>query len=370
MNFFLLYRMPEELSIVDNNGNEPENICNNSSQQPNWLMDPTVYLDEYLTGAHLIFGAIGIPSNLFVGGFIISLERLHTPRNLLWIGVGFSNLFILIFHILEVLTVQLSSSILGDFCAWIKHLPDLTLLLNAFLSLLERYLCVKHSAWYKSHITNKRILTGQVGVFLVLCLSFKNRHLFESVSVGWPSNLSDLNVVSSFTSIGIVLCFAIHMTVLFISIKSYPPMFNVDHHISLRRMGGNSPDDSQIMSLGDEEIFNNISSPFVKIGEDRVSRMDLEGARLVSGSLLCMMLLSTPTVLLLVILDGCLQCGSQAELSDCTRLAQYFYYSLGLISAHCCFISPFCVVFFCREINSALKERFSVYFSRIFTQRN
>ena len=361
----------EELLSVDN-GNGTNNNC--SLLEQNWLMDPALYLDEYLSGVHLICGGVGIPFNLLVGSFIISLQRLHTSRNLLWIGVGLSNLFILMFHFLEVLAAQWSSSIVRDICAWFNGLPYLTLLLTSFLSLLERYFCVKHSAWYKNHVTNGRIVASQLGSFIFLFLAFKGRHLFGAVPIRWQSNPTDLNVLSSFVVAGFVLCFVSQMAVWMTSLRNYPAAeMDHRHHISLRRIRIESPDLGQFMSSDADEESNssgNTNSPFVKIGGERVSRMDLEGARIVSGSFLLLLVLAAPSFLLLIILDGCLQYGSPEELSACTGLVQNFYYFRGLIPVHCCSISPFVVVIFSRDVNAALKERLSVYSRRIFVKRN
>ena len=328
----------------------------NSSQQ-NWLMEPALYLNEYLTGVHIICGGIGIPFNLFVGTFIVALERLHTSRNLFWIGVGLSNLFILIFHLLEVIAAQWPSPLIRVVCAWFNGLPYLTLLLSYFLSLLERYLCVRHSIWFKRHITNGRIVVSQLGSFLFLFLAFKGRHLFGAVPICWQSNPTDLNVLSSFVVSGFFLCFVVHLAVVFTSNRNYPPaeIDQQQRHISSQRVSGNFDPDQ---SPGDEESnLRGNSSPFVRIGEERVSRADIEGARIVSGSFLILLFLAAPSFFLLVTLDGCLQYGLPEELSGYTGLAQNLYYFRGLIPVHCSSISPFIVVFFCRDINSALRQR-------------
>ena len=321
--------------------NETHQGSNFSHQ--NWLIDPAYYLNGYLSTVHLICAVIGIPLNLCVGAFVLALERLNTRRNFLWIGAGLSNLFLLAFNLLQVLAVQWSSPVVRAICVWFDGLPCLTLFLNSFLCLVERYLCVKHSAWYKLHVTNERIVAFQLGSFLVLGLAFKGRHLFGTE----PPLLtpSYLYLLSNFVAVGFVFCFASQMAVWIASLPNYPAA-EFDHPISLRRSAG---------QFDDESDSSNSLSPFVRIGKERVSRMDLRAACIVSGSCLSLLILSAPSFILLLILNG--RPGSPEELLGRHSLVQSFFYCSGLISVHCCLISPLLVAIFSRDINSALRER-------------
>jgi len=77
-------------SLSENRSSDEENNIALS------LLSPAFFMDEYLTSFHILFAVIGIPLNLLLAGFIIFLERLQSPRNFIWIGIGFSNIFILI----------------------------------------------------------------------------------------------------------------------------------------------------------------------------------------------------------------------------------------------------------------------------------
>jgi len=51
--------------------------------------------------AILVFASVGIPLNSLIAFVIISMERLHKPRNIFWLGVIFSNLFALVTSLIE-----------------------------------------------------------------------------------------------------------------------------------------------------------------------------------------------------------------------------------------------------------------------------
>jgi len=66
--------------------------------------EEAVYMDTILAAGHLICVFCGMPINLIIILLIIVRRRLRRqPRNLIWIGIGFSNIFVLITNSFELI---------------------------------------------------------------------------------------------------------------------------------------------------------------------------------------------------------------------------------------------------------------------------
>ena len=330
--------------------NDVDNASSSSKEQ--WMLNPSLYINGYLSISHLVFTSIGIPLNLFVMGIIIALKRLHLQRTFTWLGVGFSNLLVFALHLAELQAVHWPSSSADKLCALLKDLPYFSLILNHFLSFLERHLCIKHSNWCRRHITSCWIvLAAQFGSFVVFFVIFKGRHLSNSFPLQWQMGSADLAFGLYLALPTFVLCLTTQVALWAISRWAYPSA--KDNHIALRQFGGNAQDPQWM-----EE--NEGSSPFVHIGCERVSRLDVEAARNLTASGLIIVIFFIPYVASLIHLAGCL--AEEATSPD--RAAQLFYYARELISIPCSSISPISFVIQSQDIRSALRDRRLRWFLR------
>ena len=171
-------------------------FSNSSLQSDKWLLDPSLYFDDFLSMFHLMCAGIGIPLNFGVAIIIVGSRRLRSHRTVTWLGVGFSNIFLLTFHGLEVLAVHWPKSVASQICSSIHDLIFPTLVLGSFLYLLERQLCLKFSSWYKSHATSYwYVVAGQIGSFVILLLAIKGRLLFGAEPFQWPWRLFEFKIL-------------------------------------------------------------------------------------------------------------------------------------------------------------------------------
>ena len=143
-------------TIIAMNDSNKESSSINGSHQTNFeeLLNYFPYIDGYLKTSHLIMTAIGIPLNLGVIALVVGMKRLHLQRTFTWLGVGFANVFLLLYHLIELHSVSWPSPVAKKICFAIRGLPYMVLLLGNLLSFLERQICIKYSKWYKLHITN------------------------------------------------------------------------------------------------------------------------------------------------------------------------------------------------------------------------
>jgi len=83
----LLIRWIWRQASDDTNGQKPFEIHH--------IFDAVHYIDDFMYICGIVFFLISVPLNLILIGAIVLLKRLHLPRILLWLGTGFSNIFIL-----------------------------------------------------------------------------------------------------------------------------------------------------------------------------------------------------------------------------------------------------------------------------------
>lgn len=328
-----------------------------------WLLDPALYLDEYLVMSHLVCALVGIPANLLVAAVVLGWERLHLQRNFAWLGVLFSNVFVLAFNAAEVVAALWPSPVVGQICSLTNGLPCPALVLSYFFSLLDRHLCLKHAKWYKRHVTSCwTVLAAQLGSFVILCLVIKGRHLFGSAPIRWQSGPADLTVLGSCFLAGFVLCLAGQAAVWTTSRRDYPSAV-ADHRHHATSLAKDPAEEEEIDDDDDQQGPAR-SSPFVRIGEERISRLDLEAARTATTSVLIFMGFFIPSLISLALLVSCVhhQPGDDedvdgGEAADCSHWGRIFFRSRGIIPIHCASISPFILVILSRDVRAALRDK-------------
>ena len=332
---------------------------NDTNSRSIFLVDPTIYLDGYLCASHFTCAAIGIPINFLLMGFITGLERLRSQRHVIWLSVGFSNIFVLLFHLMEMLATHWASAPAEKICAWLYGLPYMALFLNHFLSFIERHLCLKHSKWYKTHVTNGWIVSVQIGSFLLLGLIIKGHLIFGSAQdrsgVQWKMNPAQVGIVSSIILAWFILCLVGQTAVWIHTSRKYPSAAVC--RLRMQRLAVSS-NGNVVQSIDDDVMDDNCSSQFVQIGEERISRLELEAGRSVTISGVALLITATPALVTLILVAACLTYYVPVEeLKSCSQLTKIFFYLRGLIPVYCSSIDPALFVTCRREIRSALRDK-------------
>ncbi len=165
------------------------------------LMIPVHHMDPYLSTIHIGFASIGIPMNLLVAGTIIFTGKLQAPQNIAWLGVGFSNIFVLTGFVVEVLAEARGEN---SFFMSLYHstvgLTTASLILNLHLFLLERHLFVRCNSFYKKYVNNAGILAVQTICFVLISLILKGSILYQSFSQSFKRILNEMDVALALSS--------------------------------------------------------------------------------------------------------------------------------------------------------------------------
>ncbi len=281
-------------------------MVDESNSSLNTLMNPAYYMDDYLSTGYATLAALGVPVNLLVAGPIIFLKRLHSPRNIVWLGVGFSNILFLLSFLLEVAYARSEGSAPWQiYFEILSGLPNASLVLNLHLSLLNRYVMLHYPLWYKQNVTNSLIVIGQLCSFLFLFLILKGRFFFNPPKLQKEFSLDKLMSSLVWVIIGMATLF---LTFLFspknkMEQEDLNANENVSHHdvkepINTDGNSANKQKDSNVISIHDEysavRYQKNVDGPnatksdtdnsgresvhFVRIKSIRLSRLDLEAA--------------------------------------------------------------------------------------------
>ena len=242
-----------------------------------------------------------------------------------------------------------------------------------------RLLCLKYSNLYKRFFSSSWIVViVELGAFLIFFLSIKGRELFGSTPSQWhSSSSSDVKVLSSFFLACLILGSASQAALWTTSGRNHPPA--IVEHLELRAINNNerhSPNETdQQVVPGDEE--SNLESNdrnrsvFVRIGEGRVSRTDVEVARGAATSFATLLVMAVPSLVVLFLFSGCLrQHDTLDDLFHCDRLVRTYVYSRALIPIYCSIPSPVIFILFSRDIRWAIRDKFSKIFIAVQNTRH
>ena len=139
------------------------------------LYNLDVKLFVLFVGARVFSCVIGIPLNAFLAVNIIRLRRLHSkPRNIFLLAIIFSNLFIFIPTIVQLIYLYYPLESLGQFFVFIEGLPLAHLLLNFSIALCVKYAAFRNPLWHreKANVSNAVYLLVFCSVTVTCLLKF------------------------------------------------------------------------------------------------------------------------------------------------------------------------------------------------------
>ena len=177
-------------------------------------------MDAFLATNHVVCNLVGLPLNLLTTTYIVLTRRMHQTRNILWLGVAFSNMLILVTHLVEFYAYQFQCETAQKIIIFMAGLPYASLMLNLFFSLLDRYISVAHSAWYKRNVNITWIASGQIGCFAVFCVLMKGHYLLEIIPIPSGLTITEIKIVSIVGSATLLLC-VIGYIFVYVKVASY-----------------------------------------------------------------------------------------------------------------------------------------------------
>ena len=337
-------------------------------------------MDGFVATNNVICGVVGFPLNLFTAVFIIFKPRLHHTRNIVWLGVAFSNLLILLEHLFEFYAYQFHSETAKEVFSLVAGLPYTSLMLNLFFLLVDRYVSIAHSAWYKRSVSITWIVSGEIGCFSILCVLMKGPYLVELIPFPAALTITKIKFSSVFGFITLSLCAAGQAFVYF-KVKYYLDL-EKDAATSLsshkraqyndfaRERLANNTQTAEFISESSLEGFRHHAvaaslqnrpvtpSPFfIIIGNETISRLELKAAHhaVDSVSLFFVFFLPAVTALMFAISAGC-SSASDLIRQECSTSLWFLTYTRGLMVFYI-ILSPIFFVIRSHDLSQTLHRK-------------
>lgn len=321
------------------------------------LMHPTSYMDNYLPIFYVIFAAFGIPINLTVAGVIIFLKRLHSPRNIIWLGVGFSNILILLGFILEFISSRMETASISSWKMYFNltaGLPTASLFVNLHLSLLNRYVSFHHPIWYKRSITNSRIIIGQIISFGLIFLILKGRYLFDPMFEPDLFSLDNIVPLIIMNTLGMLFTYLIYRLV-FAKANMTERDHNIEQsHFAVRYQ--KSAEDPNGIKHGEEESVH-----FIRIGGKRISRLEMEASTSMFFSIKSFFAFGFPALFsFLMLFTFCIRVPDGEPSTFCSVFSRVSFYIRGiLLGFYSSFFNPVSFVIHSSDFIDVLSQKIS-----------
>ena len=334
-----------------------EAVDNSTSYAPVFHFLP---MNDFVAAINVICSVVGIPMNVLTAVIILLKSRLHQTRNVLWLGVAFSNVLILLYHLVETYAYQFQSEAAEKIFILVLGLPHGSLALNLFLSLVDRYVCIAHSVWYKRKVTTAWIISVQIGCFSILCVLTKGHYLLQSIPLPEELAITNMKIIGIVGLIIVSLC-TVGQAFLYFKVKHYLDLgknadTSVSSHIRAQYnykarqpqannmqttefMGGETPqeenslDDFQRHRAAAASLQNRpatTSSFFIQVGNNKISRLELKSALLTVDSILLSLLFSLPSLVALLFAISA-DCFSVNMVQKCSPYLWALTYTRGFL---------------------------------------
>ena len=236
------------------------------------------------------------------------------------------------------------------FGAKICGLPCIAIFASNFFSNVERHVCLNYSKWYKRYITNCwKDLAAQVMacLFILYIVSKFGRQWFASFQSEIVNMLS-MKIDGNSVLVIFAICFLAQMVLWTISPWTCPPPETQDIELEIATVNN---------SCNTENVISN-DSPFVHIGRNYSSRLDVEAARTSNIIGLVHLISFAPCFISWAHVVKCFQQHSPEDISlKCSTTIQIFFYLRELVAIPCFLFDPIFLVYQNPEIRKALWER-------------
>ncbi len=226
--------------------------------------------------------------------------------------------------------------------SFVAGLPYASMMLNLFFTLIDRYISITYSTWYKQNVTIGWIVSIPIAGFSTIVVVMKSPYLFELVPFTLRLSLFDVKFTSIFGVVIFILCI-ISQIFVYIKIKRYVAIKKrsereatvettlvtreAEHYFTGeenansgsesmeeditqdRSLGSHQPAQALQVSLVTRRTLSTYSTRhFFRHGTQTISRLELEAARHGVDSITLFCVLGFPIVvtLALAFFSGCI----------------------------------------------------------------
>ena len=180
-----------------------------------------IQLDTTRSACHLFLVIVGLPLNIFVAVVIISFQRLHKPRNILWLGVTIANSLTLLTILFEFFASHLQSETVCKIFISVTGIAYTWLLFNLLLALIDRYLAIVHTLAHRKKVTVKRVIITQTIGFVIIVFLIKFHFITGLVPLTCADKIPEHSKIIAISNILLVSKCLIAHVVVYLKSKRY-----------------------------------------------------------------------------------------------------------------------------------------------------
>lgn len=293
----------------------------------------------------LLCSIIGIPLNGLMAVAVLRLRRLHSkPRNIFLMGITVSNLLAFVPPILEIIYYFLPNELLCLAFVFTNRLPDVYLLLNIFLSLMDRYVAIRYPLWHRKKVTVLHVFVGLVFSFTLITVISKFFYIFRLVPLRCQINRVAYRTVILVCLFLFILCVASRVIVYLqtrkllrdqrssnFPIRSHPPE-EIMEMVALS-INNDAADISARPAVEFSAALPTVIDLGVRVDQRMLHKMELDATKTLVAGVTSLFVLCCPAFILYLSLAICRL--SSAEFSCSSKFSWMFSYlkQLGLIHA-------------------------------------
>lgn len=302
------------------------------------LMWSPMNTDIQLITFKIICTMIGLPLNVFVAVVILRLKRLRSkPRNIFLLGIILSNLTSHVPALSEIINFFYPDIVLCQvFIAFIS-LPDSYLLLNIFLSLMDRYVAIRYPLWHREKVTVRRVALWLSVAFALATLTNKWPHVALMVPITCELDITISRISGIMMTLLFLLCLVARVTV-YVQTKNLLR----EHQQNLAYSFSQSVEMKEVIHRVENQctcaMSDRVSSIVcvdslgVRMSQQALRRMEVEATKTLLAGVTSLLVLTCPMVIYLVAINICRFFYFAARCNPYTWFATYLKHA-NLIQA-------------------------------------
>lgn len=166
-----------------------------------------IHPDTAVLVIHHVCSFIGLPLNLFVAAVILRLKRMNSkPRNIVQLGLIFSNLFAYLPILIEFAYLYMPSPFLCQMYVAVVGLPYVVFLVNLIIALLDRYTAMAHQTWHKKRVTVRWVVAVQLLASLSVAVVYKFPYVSHIVPLECEIQMTQVRLITAVLFVLFILC--------------------------------------------------------------------------------------------------------------------------------------------------------------------
>ena len=256
----------------------------------------------YIISFEIFCFVIGLPLNLNMVWSIVTRETLNcSPRNMFVLGISVSSLAAFIQPMIEVIHFFAPSDLTCRVYAAVLSLPDCFLLMNIFLSLIDRYVALEYPLWHHSKMTVKMGVGVIIACFFLIIGLCKFVYIAQLVPLECKIVIIERMIMSWTLIVLFFLCLATRVMVYFQTKRILRKNYLLAVHVAPKKQANCCY--SWLLKMCRHQNNRNLNDGPVQVqtehpqlSEEAISRLEWDATKVLAFGVTSLLVLSFPLV--------------------------------------------------------------------------